>query len=266
MTAFITKLYAAFLGSDASLFEINPCLKTADDRIIAVDSKVTLDDNALFRHKELEALRDTTEEDPTEVEAKSDGLNYVKLDGNVGCMVNGAGLAMGTMDLIKLAGGSPVNFLDVGGTASPTTVENGFRIILSDTNVQAILINVFGGILRCDRVAKRVIQAAKNIDIKVPVVVRLQGTNAKEAKEILENSGLNLIPANTLTEAAEKVNMALKMVEEEKEVEKEIAEFDNNDAEEVDVVEVIEIDVIEDAADESSEENNSENNSNNNIH
>ncbi len=263
---FIKNLYTAYEGMDASMVEINPMIITNDDKIMALDAKVTLDDNATFRHKDFEELRDLNEEDPLEVEASNFNLNYIKLDGNVGCMVNGAGLAMGTMDLIKLAGGSPANFLDVGGTASPTTVENGFRIILSDPNVKAILINVFGGIVRCDRVANGVIQAAKNIDIKVPVVVRLQGTNAKEAKEILENSGLNLIPANTLTEAAEKVNMALKMVEEEKEVEKEIAEFDNNDAEEVDVVEVIEIDVIEDAADESSEENNSENNSNNNIH
>jgi len=263
---FIKNLYKAYEGMDASMVEINPMIITNDDKIMALDAKVTLDDNATFRHKDFEDLRDLNEEDPLEVEASNFNLNYIKLDGNVGCMVNGAGLAMGTMDLIKLAGGSPANFLDVGGTASPTTVENGFRIILSDPNVKAILINVFGGIVRCDRVANGVIQAAKNIDIKVPVVVRLQGTNAREAKEILENSGLNLIPANTLTEAAEKVNMALKMVEEEKEVEKEIAEFDNNDAEEVDVVEVIEIDVIEDAADESSEENNSENNSNNNIH
>lgn len=259
---FIKNLYNAYEGMDASMVEINPMIITNDDKIMALDAKVTLDDNATFRHKDFEELRDLNEEDPLEVEASNFNLNYIKLDGNVGCMVNGAGLAMGTMDLIKLAGGSPANFLDVGGTASPTTVENGFRIILSDPNVKAILINVFGGIVRCDRVANGVIQAAKNIDIKVPVVVRLQGTNAKEAKEILENSGLNLIPANTLTEAAEKVNMALKMVEEEKEVEKEVAEFDNNDADEVDVVEVIEIDMIQDAADESTEENNS----NNNIH
>lgn len=262
---FIKNLYKAYEGMDASMVEINPMIITNDDKIMALDAKVTLDDNATFRHKDFEELRDLNEEDPLEVEASNFNLNYIKLDGNVGCMVNGAGLAMGTMDLIKLAGGSPANFLDVGGTASPTTVENGFRIILSDPNVKAILINVFGGIVRCDRVANGVIQAAKNIDIKVPVVVRLQGTNAKEAKEILENSGLNLIPANTLTEAAEKVNMALKMVEEEKEVEKEVAEFDNNDAEEVDVIEVIEVDVIENGTNEASE-NNSEDNSNNNIH
>lgn len=262
---FIKNLYKAYEGMDASMVEINPMIITNDDKIMALDAKVTLDDNATFRHKDFEELRDLNEEDPLEVEASNFNLNYIKLDGNVGCMVNGAGLAMGTMDLIKLAGGSPANFLDVGGTASPTTVENGFRIILSDPNVKAILINVFGGIVRCDRVANGVIQAAKNIDIKVPVVVRLQGTNAKEAKEILENSGLNLIPANTLTEAAEKVNMALKMVEEEKEVEKEVAEFDNYDSEEVDVIEVIEVDVIENGTDEASE-NNSEDNSNNNIH
>lgn len=267
---FIKNLYKAYEGMDASMVEINPMIITNDDKIMALDAKVTLDDNATFRHKDFEELRDLNEEDPLEVEASNFNLNYIKLDGNVGCMVNGAGLAMGTMDLIKLAGGSPANFLDVGGTANPTTVENGFRIILSDPNVKAILINVFGGIVRCDRVANGVIQAAKNIDIKVPVVVRLQGTNAKEAKEILENSGLNLIPANTLTEAAEKVNMALKMAEEDSEVEKEVVEFaDESGAEEVDVIEVIEVDVVEDAEDESSEENKSEedsDNSTNNIH
>jgi len=206
---FIKALYTAYEEMDASMVEINPMVITNDDMIMALDAKVTLDDNANYRHKDLADLRDLNEEEPLEIEASKFNLNYIKLDGNVGCMVNGAGLAMGTMDLIKLAGGSPANFLDVGGTANPTTVENGFRIILSDPNVKAILINVFGGIVRCDRVANGVIQAAKNIDIKVPVVVRLQGTNAVEAREILDNSGLNLISADTLTDAAEKVNMAL---------------------------------------------------------
>ena len=176
MVRFITKLYKAFVGSDASLFEINPCLKTGDDRIVAVDCKVSLDDNALFRHKDLAELRDTDEEDPTEVEAKSFGLNFVNLDGNVGCMVNGAGLAMATMDIIKLSGGEPANFLDVGGTADAARVEQAFRIILRDPAVKAILINIFGGIVRCDRVAQGVVDAYKNIgDIKVPIIVRLQG-------------------------------------------------------------------------------------------
>ncbi len=215
---FIKALYKAYEEMDASMVEINPMVITNDDKIMALDAKVTIDDNAEFRHKDTMELRDLNEEDPLEIEASKYNLNYIKLDGNVGCMVNGAGLAMGTMDLIKLAGGSPANFLDVGGTANPTTVENGFRIILSDPNVKAILINVFGGIVRCDRVANGVIQAAKNIDIKVPVVVRLQGTNALEAKEILDNSGLNLISANTLTEAAEKVNMALKQTEQTEQV------------------------------------------------
>lgn len=222
---FIRNLYTAYEGLDASMIEVNPMIITNDDKIMALDAKVTLDDNAAFRHKEFEELRDINEEDPLEVEASKFNLNYIKLDGNVGCMVNGAGLAMGTMDLIKLAGGSPANFLDVGGTANPTTVENGFRIILSDPNVKAILINVFGGIVRCDRVANGVIQAAKNIDIKVPVVVRLQGTNAVEAREILNNSGLNLIAADTLTDAAEKVNMALKMSEEDNREKAEVAEI-----------------------------------------
>lgn len=259
---FIKNLYNAYEGMDASMIEINPMIITNDDKIMALDAKVTLDDNATFRHKDFEELRDLNEEDPLEVEASNFNLNYIKLDGNVGCMVNGAGLAMGTMDLIKLAGGSPANFLDVGGTANPTTVENGFRIILTDPNVKAILINVFGGIVRCDRVANGVIQAAKNIDIRVPVVVRLQGTNAVEAREILDNTGLNLISADTLADAAAKVTMALKMAEEDNEVEKEISEFDNNDAEEVDVVEIIEIDVIENGADETSEENKSQDNLN----
>ncbi|MCY7362020.1 MAG: ADP-forming succinate--CoA ligase subunit beta [Ignavibacteria bacterium] len=206
---FITNLYKAYEGLDASLLEVNPMVITNDDKVLALDAKVTLDDNAFFRHKNYDGLRDDNEEDPLELEASKYNLNYIKLDGNVGCMVNGAGLAMGTMDLIKLAGGSPANFLDVGGTATPDTVENGFKIILSDKNVKAILINIFGGIVRCDRVANGVIQAARNINITVPVVVRLQGTNAIEAKKILDESGLNLISAQTLEEAAAKVTEAI---------------------------------------------------------
>ncbi|MCB0728251.1 MAG: ADP-forming succinate--CoA ligase subunit beta [Ignavibacteriae bacterium] len=210
---FITLLYKAYEVTDASLLEINPMVITNDDKVIALDAKVTLDDNAFYRHKEYPGLKDENEEDKLELEAAKYNLNYIKLDGNVGCMVNGAGLAMGTMDLIKLAGGSPANFLDVGGTATPETVENGFKIILSDKHVKAILINIFGGIVRCDRVALGVIQAAKNIDIPVPVVVRLQGTNAVEAKKILDDSGLNLIAATTLEDAAAKVNESLSSVE-----------------------------------------------------
>ena len=210
MIKFITNLYKAFLGSDASLFEINPCLKTADDRILAVDAKVTIDDNALYRHPDLESLRDTDEEDPTEVEAKSYGLSYVKLDGNVGCMVNGAGLAMATMDIIKHSGGSPANFLDVGGTADAARVEQAFRIILRDSNVQAILINIFGGIVRCDRVAQGVVDAYKNMgDIHVPIIVRLQGTNADLAKKLIDESGLAVHSAIQLQEAADKVKAVL---------------------------------------------------------
>ena len=190
MTKFINKLYAAFLGSDASLFEINPTIKTADDRIVAVDCKVSLDENALYRHKDLAEMRDTSEEDPTEVEAQSYGLNYVQLDGNVGCMVNGAGLAMATMDIIKLSGGSPANFLDVGGTADAARVEQAFRIIMRDKGVKAILINIFGGIVRCDRVAQGVVDAYKNIgNIDIPIIVRLQGTNADIAKKLIDESG-----------------------------------------------------------------------------
>ncbi|MDA9347056.1 hypothetical protein N9R35_00470, partial [bacterium] len=200
------ELYSAFVGSDASLFEINPCLHTADDRILAVDAKVSLDENALFRHPDLAAMRDTTEEDPTEVEAQSYGLNYVNLDGNVGCMVNGAGLAMATMDIIKLSGGSPANFLDVGGTADAARVEQAFRIILKDDNVKAILINIFGGIVRCDRVAQGIVDAYKNMgNITVPIIVRLQGTNADIAKTIIDNSGLEVQSAILLQEAADKV-------------------------------------------------------------
>lgn len=204
MYKFINNIYKAFLGSDASLFEINPCLHTADDQIIAVDCKVTLDDNALFRHKDLEKLRDTDEEDPTEVEAKEFGLNYVKLEGNVGCMVNGAGLAMATMDIIKLSGGSPANFLDVGGTADAARVEQAFKIILKDPQVKTILVNIFGGIVRCDRVANGIVEAYKNMeDINIPIVVRLQGTNADIAKQIIDESGLQVHSAIELQEAAD---------------------------------------------------------------
>ncbi len=210
MVGFVEKLYAAFIGSDASLFEINPVLKTADDRIIAVDSKVSIDDNALYRHPDIEAMADTDEEDPTEVEAKSHDLNYVKLDGNVGCMVNGAGLAMATMDIIKLSGGEPANFLDVGGTADANRVEKAFRIILKDPAVKAILINIFGGIVRCDRVAQGVVDAYKNMgNINVPIIVRLQGTNADLAKKIIDESGLKVQSAILLQEAADKVKAVL---------------------------------------------------------
>jgi succinyl-CoA synthetase beta subunit len=210
MVDFIQKLYAAFIGSDAAMFEINPCLKTSDDKIIAVDAKVTLDENALFRHKDLEALRDTDEEDPIDVEAKSYDLNYVKLDGNVGCMVNGAGLAMSTMDLIQLSGGEPANFLDVGGTADAQRVENAMRIILKDKNVKAILINIFGGIVRCDRVAQGVVDAYQKIgNIPVPVIVRLQGTNADIAKKIIDESGLEVMGAVEFQEAADLVSKVL---------------------------------------------------------
>lgn len=210
MTKFISALYKAFVSSDASLFEINPCLKTGDDRIIAVDCKVTLDGNGLYRHPDLAAMRDTDEEDPTEVEAKSYDLNYVKLDGNVGCMVNGAGLAMATMDIIKLSGGDPANFLDVGGTADADRVEKAFRIILCDPNVKAILINIFGGIVRCDRVAQGVVDAYKNMgNIRVPIIVRLQGTNADIAKKIIDESGLKVHSAILLQEAADLVTKVL---------------------------------------------------------
>ena len=210
MTKFVAGLYRAFDGCDASLFEINPVLKTSDDKIIAVDSKVNLDDNAMFRHKDYEEMRDTSEEDPTEVEASEVDLNYVKLDGNVGCMVNGAGLAMATMDIIKLSGGDPANFLDVGGTADAERVEKGFRIILKDPNVKAILVNIFGGIVRCDRVAQGVVDAYQNIgEIPVPIIVRLQGTNAEEAKKLIDDSGLEVHSAVLLKEAAEKVTEVL---------------------------------------------------------
>jgi succinyl-CoA synthetase beta subunit len=210
MVKFVFALYNAYEGTDSSLFEINPVLKTSDDLIIAVDSKVTLDDNALFRHKDLAEMRDKREEDATEVEAGEAGLNFVNLDGNVGCMVNGAGLAMATMDIIKLSGGNPANFLDVGGTANAERVEKAFRIILKDDNVKAILVNIFGGIVRCDRVAQGVVDAYKNIgDIPVPIIVRLQGTNAEEAKKIIDDSGLKVHSAILLQEAADKVKEVL---------------------------------------------------------
>ena len=210
MVKFVTNLYNAYTGSDASLFEINPVLKAADDKIIAVDSKVTIDENALFRHSEYESMRDLSEENPVEVEARESGLNYVDLDGNVGCMVNGAGLAMATMDLIKLAGGEPANFLDVGGTADSSRVEKAFRLILQDPNVKAILVNIFGGIVRCDRVAEGIVSAYKNLgNIDIPIIVRLQGTNSNKAKEIIDGSGLNVLSAIAFDEAANKVQAAL---------------------------------------------------------
>jgi succinyl-CoA synthetase beta subunit len=212
MVAFLPGMYETFKESDAQLLEINPVLKTANDTILAVDCKIVLDDNALFRHPELAAMRDIKEEDPVDVEAGMHNLNFVKLDGNVGCMVNGAGLAMATMDIIKLSGGSPANFLDVGGGANPKTVEAGFRIILKDPAVKAILINIFGGIVRCDRVANGVVEAYKSIgEIKVPVIVRLQGTNAVEAKEIIDNSGLKVYSAISFREAAELVTKVLSL-------------------------------------------------------
>ncbi|PCH78148.1 MAG: ADP-forming succinate--CoA ligase subunit beta [Flavobacteriaceae bacterium] len=211
MVKFVTSLYTAYVKSDASLFEINPVLKTSDDKILAVDAKVSIDDSALFRHKDLAALRDLREENAIEVEANEAGLNYVDLDGNVGCMVNGAGLAMSTMDLIKQSGGEPANFLDVGGTADAKRVELAFRLILRDPNVKAILVNIFGGIVRCDRVAQGVIDAFKNMGdaINVPIIVRLQGTNAVEAKQLLDDSGVDLISATEFQEAADKVQEVL---------------------------------------------------------
>jgi succinyl-CoA synthetase beta subunit len=211
MLSFIDSLYKAFAGLDASLVEINPVIKTSDNKIIAADAKVTIDNNALFRHQDISGMRDFNEEDPMEVEAGSFGLNFVKLDGNVGCMVNGAGLAMATMDIIKLSGGEPANFLDVGGSANSKRVEEAFRIILKDPNVKAILVNIFGGIVRCDRVANGVVDAYKNIgEIKVPIIVRLQGTNAEEAKKIIDDSGLKVFSAIQLQDAADLVTQALK--------------------------------------------------------
>jgi succinyl-CoA synthetase beta subunit len=210
MVKFVPSLYNAYVGIDASMFEINPLFKTSDDKIIAVDAKVSLDGNGLFRHPDLAALRDKSEEDPTEVEADEAGLNFVKLDGNVGCMVNGAGLAMATMDIIKLSGGNPANFLDVGGTANAERVEKAFHIILKDPNVKAILINIFGGIVRCDRVAQGIVDAYKNIgELPVPLIVRLQGTNAEEAKRLIDESGLNVHSAVQLQEAADLVKEVL---------------------------------------------------------
>ena len=210
MYKFIKNLYKAYISSDASLIEINPAVKTGEDRIVAVDAKVRIEDNSLYRHPDLAAMRDEKEEDPTEVEAKKYDLNYVKLDGNVGCMVNGAGLAMATMDLIKQSGGSPANFLDVGGTADAERVEKGFRIILSDPNVKAILVNIFGGIVRADRVAQGVIDAYNNIgEINVPIIVRLRGTNAEKAKELIEKSGLKVHYAVEFQEAADLVKKVL---------------------------------------------------------
>ncbi len=210
MMKFVDALYNAYIGSDASLFEINPVFKTSDNKIFAADSKVSIDNNALFRHPDIEDMRDVYEEDPIEVEASRHDLSYVKLDGNVGCMVNGAGLAMATMDIIKLSCGSPANFLDVGGTADEKRVEQAFRIILKDPNVEAILVNIFGGIVRCDKVAQGVVEAYKNIgDIPIPIVIRLQGTNAEEGKEIIDKSGLKVVSAILLEDAAERVTEIL---------------------------------------------------------
>lgn len=210
MVKFVTALYKAYDSTDSSMFEINPVLKTSDDKIIAVDAKVDLDENALFRHPDYAAMRDKLEEDPTDVEASESNLNYVKLDGNVGCMVNGAGLAMATMDIIKIAGGEPANFLDVGGTANAQTVKAGFNIILKDPNVKAILINIFGGIVRCDRVAQGVIDAYNEIgDVPVPIICRLQGTNAEEAKKLIDESGLKVYSAIALKEASDLVTKVL---------------------------------------------------------
>ncbi len=210
MCIFVKKAYQAYLETDASLIEINPCLKNNQNKIIAVDCKFSIDDNALYRHLDIEEMRDENEEDPTEVEARNFNLNYVKLDGNVGCMVNGAGLAMATMDIIKMAGGSPANFLDVGGTADAARVEQAFRIILKDPSVKAILVNIFGGIVRCDRVAQGIVDAYKNMgNIHVPIIVRLQGTNAEQAKEIIDSSGLEVHSAIALQEAADLVTKVL---------------------------------------------------------
>jgi succinyl-CoA synthetase beta subunit len=207
--SFILKLYKAYEATDSSMLEVNPLIITNDDQIVALDAKMNFDDNALYRHPDIANYRDLDEEDPLEIEASKYNLNYIKLDGNVGCMVNGAGLAMATMDIIKLAGGEPANFLDVGGGANKETVANGFKIILSDPNVKAILVNIFGGIVRCDRVAQGIIDAAKEVNVQVPIVVRLQGTNAELGRELLEQSGLNFEVAITLHEAAQKVTSVL---------------------------------------------------------
>ena len=203
-TSLIKSIYKMFLSTDASLVEINPLILTKDKKIVCLDAKINFDDNSLYRHPEILKLRDLNEENPTEIEASKHNLSYIKLDGSIGCMVNGAGLAMATMDIIKLAGGEPANFLDVGGTASAETVKNGFRIILSDKNVNSILINIFGGIVRCDLVAKGVVLAVKELGLNVPVVVRLQGTNAEKAKKLLAESDLSIIPADGMKDAAEK--------------------------------------------------------------
>ncbi len=210
LVKFLGALYRAYQETDASLAEINPLVITTDGRVLALDAKINFDDNALDRHKEFAALRDLDEEEPLEIEASKSNLNYIKLDGNVGCMVNGAGLAMATMDIIKLAGGEPANFLDVGGGANAETVSNGFRIILSDPSVKAVLINIFGGIVRCDRVAQGVVEAARRVHVSVPVVVRLEGTNAVEAREVLADSGLNFAVATSLQDAASKVTAAIR--------------------------------------------------------
>ena len=211
MVKFVKGIYNAYMGADCAMLEINPVLKTTDDKILAVDCKMRLDDNALYRHPDYAAMRDIHEEDPSEVEAGKYNLNYVKLNGNVGCMVNGAGLAMATMDIIKQSGGDPANFLDVGGTANAERVERAFRIILKDTSVKAILVNIFGGIVRCDRVAQGIVDAYRNIgNIPIPIIVRLQGTNAEEAKDLINNSGLAVFSATTLQEAADLVNKVLK--------------------------------------------------------
>lgn len=210
MVKFVSSLYKAYVETDSSMFEINPVLKTSDDNIMAVDAKVNIEDNALYRHPDFADLRDFSEEDELEVEADKHNLNYIRLDGNVGCMVNGAGLAMATMDMIKMSGGSPANFLDVGGTANATTVEAGFRLILRDPSVKAILVNIFGGIVRCDRVAQGIVDAYNNIgEVPVPIIVRLQGTNAEEAKKIIDDSGLKVYPATPLEEAASLVKTVL---------------------------------------------------------
>ena len=210
MVKFVTNIYDAYVGLDCSMLEINPLFKSSDDKVLAVDCKMDIDDNSLMRHPDLADMRDKSEEDPTEVEAGEHNLNYVKLDGNVGCMVNGAGLAMATMDMIKLAGGEPANFLDVGGSANAQTVEAGFRIIMKDTNVKAILVNIFGGIVRCDRVAAGVIEAYNKMgNINIPIIVRLQGTNAEAAKELIVNSGLKVQSAILLSEAAQLVQNAI---------------------------------------------------------
>ena len=203
-TRFFSKLLKTYEANDSSLVEINPLVITADDKVIALDAKMNFDDNALFKHKNILEMRDLTEEDPFEVEESKYDLNYIKLDGNIGCMVNGAGLAMATMDIIKLSGGEPANFLDVGGAASVSTVENGFKILMSDKAIKAVLINIFGGIVRCDIVANGVVEAAKNVDIHVPLVVRLEGTNAKEGREILKNSSIDINVASSFTEGAQK--------------------------------------------------------------